>query len=226
MQHATPLSSVPLLLLRKRTFVQSHSLKHGGRVISPAPPSQELRFQAVLKLLQGNPASVVSAQYGIARSSLYKFRKRTPVAIQQAMKDEPRGPKHPHNRVGEEQEQKVLSLCELRPTFSSYKIASHLGANAPSPRTIQRIRKKNHLVKYLKRNPPINPAQRLTARADRELRDLLHEKIYLGPDRLTWDLWNSKGIYVSPSTFKRRKRKWLEATANFFRSNPSRVEKL
>ena len=28
-------------------------------------PSQELRFQAVLELLQGNSASVVSAQYGM-----------------------------------------------------------------------------------------------------------------------------------------------------------------
>ena len=187
--------------------------------MSPAPLSQELRFQAVLELLQGNPASVVSARYGIARSSLYKFRKRALAAIQKAMKDEPRGPKQPHNRVGEEQE--VLSLCGHQPTFSSYKIAAHLEANAPSPRTIQRIRKKNHLVKYPKRNPPIHPARRFTARADRELRDLLHEKFYLGPDRLAWDLWNSKGIHVSPSTFKRRKRKWIEATANFFTPAPS-----
>jgi transposase InsO family protein len=36
----------------------------------------------------------------------------------------------------------------------------------------------------------------------------MHEKFYLGPDRMAWDLWNSKGIRVSPSTFKRRKKKW------------------
>lgn len=35
--------------------------------MSPAPPSQELRFQAVLELLQGNPASVVSARYDLAQ---------------------------------------------------------------------------------------------------------------------------------------------------------------
>src|SRR5208282_4581731 len=33
-------------------------------------------------------------------------------------------------------------------------------------------------------------------------------KPYLGPDRLAWDLLNSKGIRVSPSTFRRRKKKW------------------
>jgi transposase InsO family protein len=36
----------------------------------------------------------------------------------------------------------------------------------------------------------------------------MHAKFYLGPDRLAWDLLNSKGIRVSPSTFKRSKKKW------------------
>jgi transposase-like protein len=37
---------------------------------------QDLRVQAVLALLQGNPAAQVSARYGIGRSTLYKFRRR------------------------------------------------------------------------------------------------------------------------------------------------------
>jgi transposase InsO family protein len=105
-------------------------------------------------------------------------------------------------------EQKTISLCELRPTFSSYRISRRLGHDAPSPRTIQRIRKRHHLARTTKRALPLDPARKLTLRADREARSLMHEKFYLGPDRMAWDLWNSKGIRVSPSTFKRRKKKW------------------
>ena len=181
---------------------------------------QDLRVQAVLDLLRGDSAAQVSVRYGIGRSALYKFKSRALAAIRDALSDQPRGPRRPHNHVSETWEQKTVSLCELRPTFSSYRIAQHLGRNAPSPRTIQRIRKRHHLTRLTKRPRPLGPARKLTLRADREVRNLLHEKFYLGPDRLAWDLWNSKGIRVSPSTFKRRKRKWLRLV-EFFAPVPS-----
>jgi hypothetical protein len=181
----------------------------------------DLRVQAVLALLCGEPAAQVSVHYGIDRSSLYKFRSRALEAIREALKDQPRGPERPHNHVSDTIERKTISLCQLRPTFSSYRIADRLGRKAPSPRTIQRIRKRCHLARLTKRLQPLDPARKLTLRADREVQSLLHEKLYLGPDRLAWDLWNSKGIRVSPSTFKRRKRKWLAATAKLFA--PARV---
>jgi len=49
--------------------------------------------------------------------------------------------------------------------------------------------------------------RKLSRPAAEQVRTILNEKSYLGPDRMTWDLWNSKGIRVSPSTFKRCKRK-------------------
>ncbi|SPF38529.1 hypothetical protein SBDP1_200013 [Syntrophobacter sp. SbD1] len=171
-------------------------------------PAQDLRVQAVLDLLRGDPAAQVSARYGIGRSTLYKFRRRALAAIRDALSDQPRGPKRPHNYVSDVVEQKTISLCELHPTLSSYRVAERLGCKAPSPRTIQRIRKRHHLRRFPKRQRPLNPARKLTLRADREVRNLLHEKPYLGPDRLAWDLLNSKGIRVSPSTFRRRKKKW------------------
>ncbi|MEO8410759.1 MAG: DDE-type integrase/transposase/recombinase, partial [Propionivibrio sp.] len=67
---------------------------------------------------------------------------------------------------------------------------------------------------------PLAPARKLTLRADREVSNLLHEKFYLGPDRLAWDLLNSKGIRVSPSTFKRRKKKWNELVKFFAPPDP------
>jgi transposase InsO family protein len=179
----------------------------------------DLRVQAVLALLCGEPAAQVSVHYGIDRSSLYKFRSRALEAIRAALKDQPRGPKRPHNHVSDTLEQKTISLCQLRSTFSSYRIAKRLGRKAPSPRTIQRIRKRCHLARLAKHPQPLDPARKLTLRADREVRNLLHEKFYLGPDRLAWELWNSKGIRVSPSTFKRRKRKW-RGMVNFFAPAP------
>lgn len=180
---------------------------------------QDLRTQAVLDLLRGHPATQVSARYGIDRSSLYKFRRRALAAIRDALGDQPRGPKRPHNHVSDALEQKAVSLCELRPTFSFYRIVRHLDRNAPSPRTIQRIRKRHHLTRMTKRAKPLARARKLSQNADRQARALLCEKIWLGPDRLAWELWNTKKIRVSPSTFKRRKRKWL-GLANFFADAP------
>jgi len=173
------------------------------------------RVQAVLAILHGDPAAQVSARYGIGRSALYKFRRRALAAISDALTDHPRGPKRSHNHVSADLEQKTVSLCELYPTLSARRIAERLGRNAPRPRTIQRIRKRHHLKRFPKRARPLVPARKLTLRADREARNLLHEKPYLGPDRLAWDLLNSKGIRVSPSTFKRRKKKWGELVKFF-----------
>jgi hypothetical protein len=53
---------------------------------------------------------------------LYKFRRRALAAIRDALRDHPRGPKRPHNQTSNDWEQKTISLCELRPTFSSYRV--------------------------------------------------------------------------------------------------------
>lgn len=182
--------------------------------LSPSS-THDRRVQAVLAMPHGDSAAQVCARYGIGRSALYKFRRRALAAISDVLRDHPRGPKRPHNHVSADWEQKTLSLCELYPTLSSYRIAERLGRKAPRPRTIQRIRKRHHLKRFPKRQRPLNPGRKLTSRADREVRNPLHEKSYLGPDRLAWDLLNSKGIRVSRSTFKRRKKKWGELVKFF-----------
>jgi transposase InsO family protein len=141
---------------------------------------------------------------------LYKFRRRAFEAVRAALADKPRGPKRPHNHLDDAQEQKAVSLCQRYPALSSYRIAGRIGHDAPSPRTIQRIRERHHLARVTKRASPSAPSRKLSPRAAAQARALLHEKPYLGPDRLAWDLWNGQGIHVSPSTFKRYKRKWRE----------------
>jgi transposase InsO family protein len=77
-----------------------------------------LRVRAVLALLRGRPAAEVSAEMGVCRSDLYKFRKRALTTMQEALRDRKRGPVAPHNRLEAEQEAAVQGLCERHPTLS------------------------------------------------------------------------------------------------------------
>ena len=92
---------------------------------------EEHRLQAVLALLRGEKASDVSTSFGICRSDLYKFRTRALAAMREALKDHPRGPKRPHNRLSDEREQQIIASCQRHPTRSSYHVRGKLGPDAP-----------------------------------------------------------------------------------------------
>lgn len=77
---------------------------------------------------------------------------------------------------------------------------------APSARTIQRVRQRLRLPRFLnvlRRNARRN-ACHLPLRERRA--QLICAKPYLGPQRLSWDLQNQYDISISPSTMKRIKR--------------------
>ena len=118
---------------------------------------QGRRLQAVLALFRGASASRVSTQFQISRSDLYKFRVRVLAAMCEALRDPPRGPKRPHNRLAPQREQAVVSFCQRYPTLSSYQVQQRLGTEAPHPRTIQRVRKRSGLARLLKRALPSLP---------------------------------------------------------------------
>src|SRR2546422_8585896 len=73
---------------------------------------KESRLQAVMALFRGEPTSRVSAQFQISRSDLYKFRARALAAMREALKDHPRAPKRPHNRLDPFREERVVSFCQ------------------------------------------------------------------------------------------------------------------
>jgi hypothetical protein len=125
--------------------------------LSPA----EHRLQAVMALLRGEKVLGVSARFGICRSDLYKFRTRALTAMREALKDHPPGPKRPYNRLSEAREQQVIASCQRYPTHSSYQVQEELGLDAPSARTIQRVRKRNGMARLPKRAPPTAPARRI-----------------------------------------------------------------
>ncbi len=153
------------------------------------PASQSLapedhRLQAVLALFRGEKASDVSTSFGICRSDLYKLRTRALVAIREALKDHTRGPKQAHNRLAAEREQKVVSVCQRHPTDSSYQVREKLGSDAPSARTIQRVRKRHGIARVPKRAPPSAPARRVPKQAMKRAHYILTLRPHLGPERV------------------------------------------
>jgi len=122
----------------------------------------ERRVQAVLALFQGEAVADVCGQYQIGRSDLYKYRHRALTAIRAALTDHPRGPRQPANHLSSRQEAQIVTLCQQHPTWSARAIQAHYGVDAPSLRTIQRVRARHGLVHALKRPPALATGHRLT----------------------------------------------------------------
>ena len=164
------------------------------------------RVTAVLDLFRGVPLPQVTAQFGICRSDLYKFRRRALTALHHALEDQPRGPKQPHNRLDVDTEQQVASLCQRHPAWSASQVQQRCGPAAPCPRTIQRVRQRLTLPRVPKRAAPCRQAKRLSAETKQVIRDVIEHKPYLGSERLAWDLQNQYHLQISSSTVKRLRR--------------------
>jgi transposase InsO family protein len=177
----------------------------------PVAPITECRVQAVLALFRGVSIREVSTQYRICRSDLYKLRARALMAMREALNDRARGPKRPHNRLAPHREAGVIACCQRHPTLSSYEVRERLGDDAPTARTIQRIRLRSDLARLPKRAPATRLARRLTSETVQRAEALIQERPYLGPERIAWDLQNGEHLTISPSTVKRLKRKLHEA---------------
>ncbi len=168
-----------------------------------AHPGWEHRLHAVLALLGGEPIPQVTARFGMGRSILYKWRHRALHALQRALTDDRPGPQCPANRLSPEREQPLVALAQCHPTWSAAQIQRHAGPEAPSPRTIQRLRHRYQLPRLPTRPAPRLPARRLAGEVKEEARRLLEVKPWLGPERLAWALRNVAQMQISPATIKR-----------------------
>jgi transposase InsO family protein len=171
--------------------------------LSPA----EHRLQAVLALLRGEQASDVSTRFGICRSDLYKFRTRALTAIREALTDHPRGPKRPANRLSAAREQQIMAVCHCHSTGSAAHVQQKLGSDAPSARTIQRVRARHGMARLPKRASPAAPARRIPEPVMKRARYLLTLRPHPGPERVVWDVQHGEELQISASTVKRLKRK-------------------
>ena len=170
-----------------------------------ARPGWEHRLHAVLALLGGEPAPHVTARFGMGRSVLYKWRHRALQALQSALTDHRPGPQCPANRLPREREQPLVALAQRHPTWSAAQIHAKAGPEAPSPRTIQRLRHRYQLPRLPKRPAPCRPARCLTREVKQEARRLIEVKPMLGSERLAWELRNVAQLQISPATIKRLK---------------------
>lgn len=163
------------------------------------------RLEAVIALLSGEAADEVSSHFGICRSDLYKFKARALHAMRESLKDEKRGPKSPHNKLEAKQEDAIRIVCARYSTLSSYEVKDRL-SDSPSPRTIQRVRKRLKLPRLKKRAAPSFKAHRFTDDEKKLIQETVTAKLHLGPYRIAWDLQNQDELSVSPSTTRRVKR--------------------
>jgi transposase InsO family protein len=168
-------------------------------------PGWEHRLHAVLALFGGEPVPQVTARFGMSRSILYKWRHRALHALQRALTDQRPGPQCPHNRLSPEREHPLVELAQRHPTWSAAQIHTKAGPEAPSPRTIQRLRLRCQLPRLSKRPAPRLPARRLTCQVKQEARRLIAAKPELGPERLAWELQHVAHMPISPATIKRMK---------------------
>ena len=139
-------------------------------------PGWEHRLHAVLALLGGEPVPQVTARFGMGRSILYKWRHRALHALQRALTDHRPGPQCPHNRLSPEREQPLVALAQRHPTWSAAQIHAKAGPEAPSPRTIQRLRHRCQLPRLPQRPAPRLPARRLADEVKAEARRFIEVK--------------------------------------------------
>jgi transposase len=156
--------------------------------LPPTRPAWEHRLHAVLALLGGEPLPQVTARFGIGRSVLYKWRHRALTALQGALTDHRPGPHCPANRLSRAREQPLVALAQRHPTWSAAQIQAQAGPEAPSSRTIQRLRHRYQLPRLPKRPAPCRPARRLTG----EVKQEAHRRIETKP-RIS----NSNAIFAT-----------------------------
>lgn len=172
----------------------------------------KIRVQAVFAMFKGESVKEVSKRFEICRTSLYKLRRQAIGAVRCEI-ERPIERKFPaHNRLLTDKENKVVKWCERHPTLSSYCVSeklSYLENETVSPRTVQRIRKRHALPRVPKRPVPTFKAHRFSVAEKDLIRQKIKEKMYLGGERLAWDLQNQCGIRISPSTAKRIKQNIL-----------------
>lgn len=126
--------------------------------------------------------------------------------MREAVKDGRRGPRRPSNRLPEVEERCIEAVARRSPNLISYRVSDSRAPDSPSPRAVQRVRRRLRLPRLKKRDTPSFKAQRFSNSEKRFIRRTVEARLHLGPHRLAWDLQNQYGMWVGPSTIRRVKR--------------------
>jgi len=172
----------------------------------------ETHLRAVFLMLAGKSVAAVSEEFKICRTTLYSLRRRARDAVRREIENPVKNKKPARNRTPQEKEDKVVRLCQRHPILSSYRISQKFQQTENetiTPRTVQRIRKRYSLPRVPQRPTPTFKAHRFTDGEKLIIRQTIKDKMFLGGERLSWDIRNQHGISISPSTTKRIKRSIL-----------------
>lgn len=172
----------------------------------------ETHLRAAFLMLAGRSVAAVSQEFDICRTSLYKLRRRAIDAVRREIERPAKNRNPARNRTPEEKEDKIVRLCQRHPALSSYRISRKFQQTeneTVNPKTVQRIRKRHFLPRVSLRPTPAFKARRFTASEKDFVRRYIKEKLYLGGERLAWDIRNRYEISISPSTAKRMKQSIL-----------------
>ena len=168
--------------------------------------------RAAFLMLAGTSVAAVSEEFKICRTCLYHLRRRAMDAVRHEIELPVKNKKSAPNRTSQEKENKVVRLCQRHPALSSYHISRKFQQTeneTVNPRTVQRIRKRYSLPRIPKRAPPTLKAHRFNVAEKSFIQQKIKDKLFLGGERLAWDLQNQYGVSISPSTAKRIKQNIL-----------------
>lgn len=159
-------------------------------------------------MLAGESVAEVSEKFKVCSASLYKLRRRARDAVRREIEKPVKNKKPAYNRTLQEKEDKIVRLCQRHPALISYRISrkfQQIENETVNLKTVQRIRKRHFLPRVAQRPSPTFKAHRFTAAEKLIIQQTIKDKMFLGSERLAWDIRNRYGINISPSTAKRIK---------------------
>lgn len=105
------------------------------------------RFEMIQAKEKGEKIDTILTKYGVSRPVFYKFFNRYTEIGLNGLYDLSKAPHNHGLKIDLKDEKKIVGLFHMHPYFSSYEMNELVHIN---PKTIQRVYKRNHLVKIYK----------------------------------------------------------------------------
>ncbi len=119
------------------------------------------RKRFISRLHAGEKMTSLCREYGISRTTGYKFKTRYGRCGEPGLLDQPRGPRNPRNRVSEEMQGHILQLKGRYKDFGAKKLralllAAHPGVRIPARSTIDSVLSRHGLTERRNRRSVVS----------------------------------------------------------------------
>lgn len=166
----------------------------------------DTKYRLILSYIRDRKSiAVITHEYGISRSTFYKWLNKFLQAGKQALQNNrPDGRRT--SKITDEITGKIVITTYHKPGGSSYEVAENLAKQdiKINPKTIQRIWKSYGLIVDKTKTTPEKRQVRNFTQQEKEISvNYMKDHINLGSYRLGWDIMNLHGIKCSPMTIRR-----------------------